>query len=275
MFSAIKFGAMSSASFFVVILASCLTAMGRHTSCPVRGQVYTSCGSACPPTCTDLNNLICTTQCVAGCQCPAGTVLDVTSNSCVTRDECPESACSIPGQVYNPCGSACPPTCTDLNNLICTTQCVAGCQCPAGTVLDVTSNSCVTRDECPESACSIPGQVYNPCGSACPPNCTDLNPTCTKQCVAGCQCPAGTVLDVTSNSCVTIDECPDSACPVQGQGFTLCGSACPPNCTIPNPFCITLCVARCECPDGKVIDETSNSCVTLDKCPDSSKPSCL
>ena len=50
------------------------------------------------------------------------------------------------------------------------------------------------------SGCSIPGQVYTECGSACPPTCADLDPTCTHQCVPGCQCPCGTVLQ--GNHCV-------------------------------------------------------------------------
>ncbi|KAL5510211.1 hypothetical protein EMCRGX_G005719 [Ephydatia muelleri] len=61
------------------------------------------------------------------------------------------------------------------------------------------------------------------------------------------------------------DSC---ACPVKGQIFTTCGSACPPNCTTPNPrFCILICIARCQCPSGQVIDETINTCVPVEKCP--------
>ena len=35
-----------------------------------------------------------------------------------------------------------------------------------------------------------PHMAWNHCGSACPPTCTDPNPTCTKQCVPRCECPA-------------------------------------------------------------------------------------
>ena len=55
-------------------------------------------------------------------------------------------------------------------------------------------------------------------------------------------------------------------CPVEGQLFTRCGSACPPNCTNPSPICTRQCVARCECPRGKVIDERKNKCVPVNQC---------
>ena len=58
-------------------------------------------------------------------------------------------------------------------------------------------------------------------------------------------------------------------CPVQGQVFTECGSACPPNCTDPTPICTTQCVPRCQCPQGTVINEVTNKCVPVDRCPKS------
>ena len=58
-----------------------------------------------------------------------------------------------------------------------------------------------------------------------------------------------------------------SDCPVKGQVFNECGSACPPNCTTPNPICTRQCVPRCECPRGTVINELTNTCVRTNKCP--------
>jgi hypothetical protein len=49
--------------------------------------------------------------------------------------------------------------------------------------------------------------------------------------------------------------------------FKECGSACPPNCTIPNPICTKQCVPRCECPRGTVINELTNKCVAVKSCP--------
>ena len=59
------------------------------TTCPIEGQEYTECGTACPPTCKTPIPFPCTAECVNGCQCPAGTVLDEQNNTCVEH-------CSIP-----------------------------------------------------------------------------------------------------------------------------------------------------------------------------------
>ena len=59
-----------------------------HSGCAAEGQVYTECGSACAPTCSERNPGIFTLQCVAGCQCPNDTVFDVENNKCVTVDKC-------------------------------------------------------------------------------------------------------------------------------------------------------------------------------------------
>ena len=197
-----------------------------YVACPIKGQVYKECGSACPPTCGDPNPN-CFLQCQAGCICPTGTVLDTTKNVCVPLAKCTPSnlsilkvhmllfvehyvACPIKGQVYKECGSACPPTCGNPN--------------PTGTVLDTTKNVCVPLAKCTPSnlsilkvhmllfvehyvACPIKGQVYKECGSACPPTCGNPNPICTLQCQAGCMCPTGTVLDTTKNVCVSQAKC--------------------------------------------------------------------
>ena len=55
--------------------------------------------------------------------------------------------------------------------------------------------------------CTIEGQVFTACGTACPPTCTNQPLRCTLQCVAECQCPIGTVLDEVNNRCVEIQDC--------------------------------------------------------------------
>ena len=60
-------------------------------TCPIEGQEYTECGTACPPTCKTPGPFLCITQCVPGCQCPADTVLDEENNKCV--EHCPIPAC--------------------------------------------------------------------------------------------------------------------------------------------------------------------------------------
>ena len=56
-------------------------------------------------------------------------------------------------------------------------------------------------------------------------------------------------------------------CPIEGQVFTTCGSACPATCSNPNPICTKQCVARCECPQGTVLNEDIKACVPLEECP--------
>ena len=56
--------------------------------------------------------------------------------------------------------------------------------------------------------CDNPDQVYMEYSTACPPTCKTPNPFCTMQCVTGCQCPHGTVLDESTDRCVAEKECP-------------------------------------------------------------------
>ena len=55
----------------------------------MKGQVYTECGSACPPTCTSPDSAdYCTKECVKGCQCPKGTVLNTETYECMEPSKC-------------------------------------------------------------------------------------------------------------------------------------------------------------------------------------------
>lgn len=40
------------------------------------------------------------------------------------------------GKEWNPCGSACPPRCDAVGTKVCTLQCVIGCQCKKGLILN-------------------------------------------------------------------------------------------------------------------------------------------
>ncbi|XP_050323184.1 chymotrypsin inhibitor [Bactrocera neohumeralis] len=57
-------------------------------SCGPNAQ-YTSCGTACPPRCSDnpAESTACIAVCVAGCQCNSGYVLN-DAGQCVTSNEC-------------------------------------------------------------------------------------------------------------------------------------------------------------------------------------------
>ena len=56
--------------------------------CAVEGQEFTLCGTACHPTCDAPNPESCTKQCIIGCQCPRGLILDEENNKCVMKKDC-------------------------------------------------------------------------------------------------------------------------------------------------------------------------------------------
>ena len=58
-----------------------------------------------------------------------------------------------------------------------------------------------------------------------------------------------------------------SQCPIRGQVFRQCGSACEATCRNRNPICITVCQPGCSCPAGQVINEKTRSCVPQNRCP--------
>ncbi|XP_037818498.1 chymotrypsin inhibitor-like [Lucilia sericata] len=69
--------------FAVVIL---VVAIQADEQCG-KNQQFTNCGSACPPKCNDEPAKICTLQCIIGCQCKPGYLLN-SKNECVTPQEC-------------------------------------------------------------------------------------------------------------------------------------------------------------------------------------------
>ncbi|XP_068115923.1 mucin-6 [Hyperolius riggenbachi] len=68
-------------------------------TCPAN-QIYEECANPCSPTCSN-PQYTCNANCVYGCFCPPGTVLDDLSsnNTCVPVSGCP---CFSNGQIYNP-----------------------------------------------------------------------------------------------------------------------------------------------------------------------------
>ncbi|XP_011299063.1 chymotrypsin inhibitor-like [Fopius arisanus] len=58
--------------FFILALAVvCISEINAQRRCR-RNEVWTSCGTACPPTCRNPRPRICTRQCVRGCFCRRG-----------------------------------------------------------------------------------------------------------------------------------------------------------------------------------------------------------
>ena len=129
--------------------------------------------------------------------------------------------------------------------------------------------------------------MFTQCGSACPPTCSQPNPICTRQCVPGCRCPPGTLLNERRQRCVSsVSECMRGTsesnkntlnfsnlnhlsltntgrCSIQGQVFTRCGSACPPTCDKPGPsICNRACIPGCQCPRDTILDERRQRCIS-------------
>ncbi len=70
---------------------------------------------------------------------------------------------------------------------------------------------CVRRSECRNSDRSCPRRKHHEsCGTACPAHCGNLNPRyCTEQCVSGCFCDEGYVLERNDMNarCIRSREC--------------------------------------------------------------------
>jgi hypothetical protein len=115
-------------------------------------QVFNACGTACPDTCTNKDTpRACTRQCVIGCVCAEGYVLesDADDAACVKVEDC-SSQCGE-NQEYQECGTACPDTCENKGTVRpCTLQCVQGCFCKSGYVLESAGENaaCVAEGQC-------------------------------------------------------------------------------------------------------------------------------
>ena len=80
------FRIVTISSVFIVLLVTMVT------ECPITGQERSECASPCNTTCSNyLMPIPCTANCVInGCQCPAGSVINEETNSCVVMENCPK-----------------------------------------------------------------------------------------------------------------------------------------------------------------------------------------
>uniref|UniRef100_A0A6G5A7Y8 Putative scavenger receptor cysteine-rich protein n=1 Tax=Rhipicephalus microplus TaxID=6941 RepID=A0A6G5A7Y8_RHIMP len=251
--------------------------------CPGEHQVYTPCKSLCPRTCADDKTPRCTDDCGGhGCVCEEGYVqLQADPLICVRKKDCPARPrqCKQPNQVYTPCKSRCPLTCSNKLPQVCPTNCTGdGCVCKAGYFqLQRKPLVCVSEATC-ESAyqwCKGENQMYSFCKSRCPETCSDDGPRyCSNKCGGhGCVCRDGYVqLSADPLKCVRREQCPSApkSCPFSNQVYTTCKSSCPATCTNKKPRICTLdCAGEgCVCKSGYVqLSENPLICVRATECP--------
>merc|ERR1712048_155945 len=130
-----------------------------------------------------------------------------------------------------------------------------------------------------EKDCGV-GGFWNACASACEPTCQNPNSggsrfsACNFMCISKCSCEDGYTWDEKAEKCVK--KCPTEEkdpvipdCPV-GSSWNECGSECEETCQTPRPdICSRVCVKKCTCDKGYIMDEISGKCVKV--CP---KPKC-
>lgn len=56
-------------------------------ACPINGEDFQACRS-CPATCFN-PGLLCIAQCIPGCGCPSGQLINTLNNTCVDPEQCP------------------------------------------------------------------------------------------------------------------------------------------------------------------------------------------
>ncbi|KAH7933813.1 hypothetical protein HPB49_017505 [Dermacentor silvarum] len=254
----------------------------RRKKCKRANQVYTTCRSRCPPTCSNKVPQACTADCDGdGCVCKPGYFrLQKKPLLCVTEETCDSSyqMCKGANQMYSLCKSLCPETCSDDGPRYCSSKCGGhGCVCREGYVqLKAEPLTCVPREQCPfkPKLCPVSNQVYTTCKSRCPATCTNKEPgACTYECAGeGCVCKRGYVmLREKPLHCVRATECPAAPerCPGVNQVYSNCKSPCPLSCfDFKARACPATCAGEgCECKKGTVMfREKPLTCVKPREC---------
>uniref|UniRef100_A0A0N5A6N3 TIL domain-containing protein n=1 Tax=Parastrongyloides trichosuri TaxID=131310 RepID=A0A0N5A6N3_PARTI len=259
--------------------SECPTTTSRPTTkkCP-KNMVFTTCGSACPPKCSDKNpwNKRCSKQCIVNtCECKKPYALDAKGN-CILYKKCPSEKpiFTIPtttrkpttrrpicmGNVtYNPCPSKCPPRCFE-NDPWGWKDCEEGCnpnQCECKQPFALNDiGKCILWKDCPErrlttmkpTTPSCPGNfTYIRCGTMCPPRCFDSNPWEPKSCPRGCHTnPCSCIKPYALNDvgeCILWKDCPERRTTTTPKPKPKC----------PTNSYFSECASACQpkCSDGK------------------------
>jgi hypothetical protein len=288
---------------YVLLFSACAFGLGiAAPAFPVEEKCganaeFLTCGSACVPNCANPQpTTMCTLQCVIGCFCKEG-YLKNSNGECVRLEECeahheipmqfPQTEPKCPdNEFFNPCGSACAPTCANPDpSPICTKNCVVGCFCKEGHLRDA-SGVCVPHTKCnaaeamqlfaypPELSQCKENEMFLRCGTACPATCANPHPSpvCTRNCVIGCFCKPG-FLKNENGVCVHSETCGVPAAEAMPMQAPVCGDneeyrqckGCDGTCKNPNPICPRICVPGCACKEGHLRND-AGKCVETREC---------
>lgn len=243
-----------------------------------KNEIYTTCSSACEPTC-GVEDKVCPAKCgPPKCECLSGYRRNPKNGQCVTQSQCPITgnslACGI-NEVSVQCPPRCEPTCNNLN-----TSCPAvcgkpGCVCASGYVRAPISGECIKMSECFPS--TSPGcqknEIFTTCSTPCEPTCKDPNPTCVRRCdEPKCQCSVGYVRNTKTGDCILQSECstsqPDTKKCQNNEIFVTCSTLCEPSCDNRNPICVKRCgEPKCQCLSGFYRNTNNGRCVDGRRCP--------
>ncbi|CAG4913028.1 unnamed protein product [Colias eurytheme] len=168
------------------------------------GQEYTVCADSCVRTCTDvaLDAGNCHPQCVEGCACPAGQVLD-DNNECVPIAKC---GCYHSGLAYKAgqklvrAGRRERELCTCAG---------ARWECTPATPEDIAAYP--PAEDLRSNCTSSNNMEFTTCLSAEAVTCKNMHlppTTISGECRPGCRCKPGFVLDTSSDRCVLPVACP-------------------------------------------------------------------
>lgn len=149
----------------VIALLNCISANIQQCN---DNEEFTSCGTACPPTCQNKNPRVCTDNCIIGCVCKKGYIREGPNGRCVP-ESCESNCCSLyydfflslfvyldvpicsENEKFSTCATACPKTCNETEPRICPLVCIKGCTCRDGFVREKLSGRCIPEVGCQNS----------------------------------------------------------------------------------------------------------------------------
>ncbi|XP_077112439.1 zonadhesin-like [Ranitomeya variabilis] len=232
---------------------------------------YQECGNDCPNTCAAFRSpepVVCTFQCSTGCFCKRGYKQLPNSKKCVLPKYCPKGSYtyfSDVGPFQRLSGSS-----ITRSRVPCILQKNSGTsslnmgRTSAALLASLTLLFIAIIVPSAATRCKA-GEVYNGCGSPCPPSCSNRSPICADMCKSGCFCKNGTMRN-DKGECVKVEKCCSG-----NTIFKECGNNCPNTCAdynSPGPvMCPKYCTSGCFCKPGYKQLPNSKKCVLPKYCP--------